>query len=308
MKIVIVGAGAMGSLFAYFLSKTGEEVWFLDKYQERVDKLIRDGLIVEGISGDHVVHLNQTTDAADIGKADIIILCVKAYDTETATKDALPLVGPNTCFLTLQNGSGNIAIISGIVGKNRVVGGTTSQGATVLGLGHIRHAGVGETTIGELDGRPSKRINTISDVFNSAGIETRITDDVEGLIWSKLLINVGINALTAVLRLRNGELVKHERAREILRASVEEAVSILKGKGINLAYDDPIKKVEDVCRATATNISSMLQDVLRAKKTEIDYINGAIVDEGKKLGVPVPINKTLTNLVRTIEMSYEERL
>jgi len=308
MRICIVGAGAMGSLFACFLSKMGEELWLLDKHQERADKISKDGLIVEGISGDHIVHVNQTTNPGDIGEVDVIIICVKAYDTEKATKDVLPLMGEDTLLLTLQNGSGNVETISKIVGRDKVIGGTTSQGATVLGPGHIRHAGIGETTIGELDGKPSKRINIISDIFNSAGIETKITDDVEGLIWSKLLINVGINALTAVLRLRNGELVEHEPARGVLRASVEEAMSVVEVKGIKVAYDNPVRKVEDVCRATATNISSMLQDVLGAKKTEIGYINGAIVDEGKRLGVPVPVNTTLTSLVKTIEMSYGKRL
>ncbi|MFH1625216.1 MAG: 2-dehydropantoate 2-reductase, partial [Pseudomonadota bacterium] len=303
-----VGAGAMGSLFAYFLSKVEKGVWLLDNHQERVDKLSKDGLRVEGISGEHVIHVNQTTDQRDIGSADLLIICVKAYDTEKATKDALPLLGEDTSLLTLQNGSGNIEAISRIAGKNKVIGGTTSQGATVLGLGHIRHAGRGETTIGELDGRVSERLNRISHTFNSAGIETKITDNVDGLIWSKLLINVGINALTAVLRLKNGELVEYKWARELMRAAVEEAVLVVKASGISLTYQDPIVKVEDVCRATATNVSSMLQDVLRGKKTEIDHINGAIVDEGEKLGISVPINRTLTDLLKTIEMSYEKRL
>jgi 2-dehydropantoate 2-reductase len=308
MKIVIVGPGAMGSLFAFFLSKIGEEVWLLDKHQDRVDKINKDGLIIEGISGNHRVHVNQTTNPAGIGKSDLIIICVKAYDTEKATEDSLPLIGEDTILLTLQNGSGNIETISRIVGKEKVMGGTTSQGATVLGLGHIRHAGRGETTIGELNGSLSSRVKSISNIFNSAGIDTRITDDVDGLIWSKLLINVGINALTAVLRLKNGELVEYSWARELLKMAVEEAVLVVKARGIRLTYEDPIKRVEDVCRATATNVSSMLQDVLRVKKTEIDYINGAIVNEGERLGISVPVNKTLTGIVKTVEMSYEKRL
>jgi len=298
----------MGCLFSYFLSKAGEEVWLLDKHQERVNKLSKDGIIIEGISGNHFVHVNQTTDPKDVGKADLIIMCVKAYDTENATKDVLSIIGKDTCLLTLQNGSGNVEAISGIAGEDKVLGGTTSQGATVLGPGHIRHAGTGETTIGELDGSLSERVNTISGIFNSACIETKVTDDVEGLIWSKLIINVGINALTAVLRLKNGELVQYERAREILKVAVEEGVSVAKARGIELAYDDPVKKVEDVCRATATNISSMLQDVLKAKKTEIDFINGAIVEEGKRVGISVPANNILTGLLKSIEMSYEKRL
>ncbi|MFH2011869.1 MAG: 2-dehydropantoate 2-reductase [Pseudomonadota bacterium] len=308
MKTVIVGPGAMGGLFAFFLSKTKEEIWLLDKHRERTDKINKNGLIIEGISGDHRVRLNQTTNPSDIGEADLVIICVKAYDTEKATEDSIPLIGKNTILLTLQNGSGNIETISKIVGKEKVIGGTTSQGATVLGSGHIRHAGRGETTIGELDGSLSSRVKNISNIFNSAGIDTKITDNVEGLIWSKLLINVGINALTAVLRLKNGELVEYSWSREILRMAVEEAMLVVKAKDIQLTYDNPVKKVEDVCKATATNVSSMLQDVLRAKKTEIDYINGAIVNESERLIISVPVNKTLTGLVKTIEMSYKKRL
>ena len=308
MKIVIVGPGAMGCLFSYYLSKVEEEIWLLDKHQDRVDKVKKDGLRIEGISGSHSVRVNTTTDLKDIGHADLIILCVKSYDTERATKDVTQLIGEKTAVLTLQNGYGNIETISKVIGSERVIGGTTSQGATVLGLGHIRHAGKGETTIGELDGRASDRIERVSSLFNSAGLETKVTDNVEGLIWSKLLINVGINALTALLRLKNGELVQYNPARDTLRSAVMEAVSVVKERGIKLTYEDPIKRVEGVCEATATNVSSMLQDVLRAKKTEIDYINGAIVTEGERLGIPVPINKVLTGLVKTIEMSYEKRL
>ncbi|MDY7031831.1 MAG: 2-dehydropantoate 2-reductase [Thermodesulfobacteriota bacterium] len=307
MKIIIVGPGAMGSLFACFLSEAGEDVWLLDKHQERVDKINKDGLIVEGISGGHKVFVNQTTQPEDIGEADLIIVCVKAYDTKRTASDILPLIGEDTSVLTVQNGFGNVEMIAKVVGQKKVIGGTTSQGATVLGMGHIRHAGKGDTTIGELDGTISKRVDGISKVLSSAGIETKITQNVEGLIWSKLIINVGINALTAVLRLRNGELVEYEWSREVLRASVEEGLLIVKARGIELAYDDPIKRVEDVCKATATNVSSMLQDVLKAKKTEIDYINGAIVNEGERLRIPVPVNRTLTSLVKTIESSYEKR-
>ncbi|MDY6854541.1 MAG: 2-dehydropantoate 2-reductase [Thermodesulfobacteriota bacterium] len=308
MKIVIVGPGAMGCLFSYYLSKVEEDIWLLDKHQDRVDKVKKDGLRIEGISGSHSVRVNITNYHKDIGNADLIIICVKSYDSKRAANDVTQLIGEKTTVLTLQNGYGNIEIISKVIGSERVIGGTTSQGATVLGLGHIRHAGKGETIIGELDGRASARIKSLSSLFNSAGLETKVTDNVEGLIWSKLLINVGINALTAVLRLKNGELVQYNLARDIMRAAVMEAVSVVKKRGIKLTYEDPIKRVEGVCEATATNVSSMLQDVLRAKKTEIDYINGAIVTEGKRLEISVPINKVLTGLVKTIEMSYEKRL
>ena len=130
--------------------------------------------------------------------------------------------------------------------------------------------------------------------------------DIDSVIWSKLVINVGINALTAITRLKNGMLVQHDGTREVLRSSVQEAVRIVKRKRIKLAYDDPIQKVESVCKATSSNVSSMLQDVLSKERTEIDFINGAIVRQGKALGIPTPVNELLTNLVKTIELSYSK--
>ncbi|HLD82850.1 MAG TPA: ketopantoate reductase C-terminal domain-containing protein, partial [Candidatus Omnitrophota bacterium] len=139
-----------------------------------------------------------------------------------------------------------------------------------------------------------------------AGLETRISRDIKSLLWSKLIINAGINALTAVTRLNNGRLVEFEGTRKILRELVTEAVRVAKRKRIKLIYDDPLAKVEAVCEATATNVSSMLQDALRKKRTEIDFINGVIVRQGQESGIPVPANSMLVDLVKTIEASYNK--
>jgi len=220
--------------------------------------------------------------------------------------------------LTLQNGIGNIETISEIVGEERVIAGVTSQGATLLGNGHIRHAGVGDTAIGywQASSRKSSKkwkiprrvLEDIAGVLKSAGFKTKVTDKVKDLIWSKLIINVGINSLTAITRLNNGRLVEYEGTRQILKLAVLEAAKIARRKRITLTYSDPIKKVESVCVATAGNISSMLQDALRKRKTEIDYINGAIVREGENLEIATPINKVLTEAVKTIEESYLQQL
>ncbi|MDP3804499.1 MAG: ketopantoate reductase C-terminal domain-containing protein, partial [Candidatus Omnitrophota bacterium] len=128
----------------------------------------------------------------------------------------------------------------------------------------------------------------------------------DSVIWSKLIINVGINALTAITRLNNGRLIEYEESRSLLRSAVQEATKIVKRKRIKLAYDDPIQKVESVCKGTAQNVSSMLQDVLNKRRTEIEFINGAIIRQGKALGIPTPVNEVLANLVRTIETSYDK--
>jgi 2-dehydropantoate 2-reductase len=218
--------------------------------------------------------------------------------------DAKPLVLDNTRVLTMQNGLGNIEIISELVGTEKVIGGVTNLGSTLLDAGHVRHAGKGESIIGRIDGKIPVEMRAIREVFNKVGLQTRISRDIKGLLWSKLIINVGINALTAITRLANGRLIESEWTRRILRDAVTEATRIAKRKRIKLIYDDPLAKVEAVCEATATNISSMLQDVLKKKRTEIDFINGVIVRQAQELGVTAAVNSMLVDLVKTIESNY----
>ena len=304
MKIVIVGPGAMGSLFAAFLSRTKEEVWLLDKNKERAAKINQQGIRVEGVSGQWQAAVKATAETKDIERADLVIICVKSYDTKSAIISVKTLVGEDTSVLTLQNGLRNIEIIAEIVGADKVIGGITNMGATLLDAGRLRHAGKGETIIGKIDGKIPVEMRAIREVFNKAGLETRISRDIKGFLWSKLLINAGINALTAITRLPNGKLLDFEGTRKILRMAVTEGIKVAKRKRIKLIYDDPLAKVESVCEATADNISSMLQDVLRKKRTEIDFINGVIVRQGQELGIPVPVNLLLLDLVKTIEASY----
>lgn len=304
MKIVIVGPGAMGSLFAALLAKKKEEVWLLDKDSERAKKITQQGISVEGVAGNWHVDARATADPKDIEAPDLVLVCVKSYDTKRAIASAKPFIADKTTVLTLQNGIGNIELISEVVGDENVVGGISNAGATLLEAGRVRYAGKGETVIGRLDGKISVELRTIRELFITAGLETRISRDIKGSLWSKLVINVGINALTALTRLSNGKLLDYEGTRTIMRQAVTEAVKVAKRKRIKLAYDDPLSKVEAVCEATANNISSMLQDVLRKKKTEIDAINGVIVRQADQLGIPVPVNTFLVELVQTIEASY----
>jgi 2-dehydropantoate 2-reductase len=304
MKIVIVGPGAMGCLFAAHLSKTKQEVWILDKSKERAALINEHGIIVEGQGGSWQAKVPATTQAKEISSADLLLIGVKSYHTKEAISSARGLVTDNTQVLTLQNGIGNIEILSEIAGSDKVIGGVTNHGATLLDTGHIRHAGRGETIIGRIDGKIPVELRAIREIFNKAGIETRISRDIKGLLWSKLIINAGINALTAVTGLPNGKLTEFEGTRRILREAVTEAIRVAKRKRIKLAYDDPLAKVEAVCEATAANISSMLQDVQRHKRTEIDFINGVVVRQAQELGIAVPVNALLVDLVKTIEASY----
>jgi 2-dehydropantoate 2-reductase len=305
MKIVIVGPGAMGCLLAAFLSKAKVDIWILDKDKERAAKITQSGIDLTGISGEWHVKAKASSDIKDIGTTDLVIICVKSYDTKQAITHSKALIGENTSVLTLQNGIGNIEIISEVISPDKVIGGVTNLGATLLDTGKTRHAGKGETVIGRIDAKITVEMREIRELFNKCGLEMRISKDIKSLLWSKLIINVGINALTAITRLNNGKLTEFEGTRRIMREAVTEAVRISKRKRIKLSYDDPLAKVESVCEATSGNISSMLQDCLRKKRTEIDFINGVIVRLGQELSIPVPVNSMLVDLVKTIEASYD---
>ena len=306
MKIVVVGPGAMGCLFAAYLTKSKEEIWLLDKNKERSAKINECGISLEGESGLWQSKPRATANCQDIGKADLILICVKSFDTKAAIEQIRPLLFQETKILTLQNGIGNIEIISEIAGEERVIAGITYEGATLIDIGKIRHAGRGETIIGAIDGKTPVQMRAIREVFNQVGLECKMSRDIKSLLWSKLIINVGINALSAIARLPNGKLLEYEGTRRILRDAVTEAARVAKRKRIKLIFDDPLAKVEAACEGTQGNLSSMLQDVLRKKHTEVEFINGVIVRLAQELGIEVPANKFLLDLMKTIESSYAQ--
>jgi 2-dehydropantoate 2-reductase len=307
MKIVVVGPGALGCLIAGLLkSKTKEDVWLLGKAGDPTSR-VKDGIIrIEGSGNSLASKVEIVTDANAIGPVDLAVISVKSYATEEACKSIKDIVGDKGHVLTLQNGLGNVQMLNDHFGPDRVIAGVTSHGATLMGPGHARHAGKGETTIGRSDGRVLGFVRDLSSLLSKAGFDTKVSKDIDSVVWSKLIVNVGINAVSAVTRLPNGKLLDHDGARDVMRQAVQEAVKVAKRKKIKLAYDDPIQKVESVCKATSANLSSMLQDVLNKKRTEIDFINGAIVRQAKALGIQTPVNDALTNLVKAIESSYRE--
>ena len=300
MKIAILGAGAIGSLFGALLWESGEDIVLIGR-KKHVEAIRSRGLKISGISGERIVKPKAVTTTQEVGKVDLIIISVKSYDTEQAAKDALNMVHPDTVVLTIQNGLGNIEKLSEIIGEKHVIGGVTMQGSTFIKPGEIYHAGKGPTIIGELNGEITDRVKRIAETFNKAKIETKITRNIRGVLWDKIIINAGINALTAITRMKNGELLKVSEIKKTMIEAVKEAVNVAKALNIKLEVEDHVKKVIEVVEATANNKSSMLQDIERGKKTEIDFINGAIVKLGKKLGIKPPVNEILTALVKGIE-------
>ncbi|MCF4151095.1 2-dehydropantoate 2-reductase [Dethiosulfovibrio sp. F2B] len=302
MKIAILGSGAMGCLYGGRLAEAGFDVTLVDVWKEHVDGINSDGLRIEGIGGKRIVKgIKAVTDPNRAGQVDLLVVFVKATLTKTAMEGALGLVGDGTRVLTLQNGLGNVETLSDIVGPDRLIAGTTAHGSTLLGPGSIKHAGEGPTVIGNLSGKTDPFLEELAEILEKAGFSVQISENVMGLIWGKLIVNVGINALTAITGLRNGRLLDFPETKELMRMAVEEALEVARRKGIVLNDPDPARHVEEVCRSTAENRSSMLQDVMNRRRTEIDAINGAVVAEAEKLGLSAPVNLVLFNLVKTLQ-------
>lgn len=310
MKIAIIGAGAMGCLYGAFLSKDNRnQVTLIDLWQEHMDAINSHGLTVEDDKHrEQVGRLIGTTRVETVGKVDLVLVFVKSLQTQMAIKNSKILFGPKTLALTLQNGLGNVEDICEAVGAERVLAGITAQGATMMGPGVVRHAGYGKTIIGELTGEQSDRVHEIKGVFDQAGIQTLVSQNIKGDIWDKLLVNVGINALSGITELENGKLLHFPEIQQLLELAVKEGEKVAHAKGIKLNVADPIKHTKEICKATAANKSSMLQDLLNGYPTEIEKINGAIVTEGLKFNIEVPINLALTNLIKFKEASNEYKM
>lgn len=300
LNIVIFGVGAMGCLFGSYLSPLAPVTLFGD-WVEQIETIRRTGLNIAHIDGSHSHHALQATDNLDdVPAADIVLLLVKSYQTDEAVEQIATILKPDGLAITLQNGLGNFEKLAQTVGQERAGLGVTTQGATVLGAGRLRHAGDGPT---HLAAGPEQidKITQLAALFNRAGLETHVVEQVDSLVWGKLAINTGINPLTALLEVPNGLLVDYEALRQVMSAAANETVAVAAAMNIQLPFDDATQRTIEVCRATAGNYSSMLQDVQRDAPTEIEAICGAVVRWGQKTGVSTPVNEVLLQLVKAKE-------
>ncbi len=300
MKAAIVGAGAMGCLFGGLLAEAGVEVWLVDVWPEHVAALQGRGLAVEQGGRHRTIRVRATTDPAAVDGADLVVVFVKAVHTPAAARTAAGIAGRGGLVLTLQNGMGNAEALGRAVAPDRVLAGTTAHGATLLGPGAIRHAGAGPTVLGPWAGAGRAAAERVAGLLRRAGFEVAVVDDPRPALWHKLLVNVGINAITALTGIRNGQLLDLPQTRNLVAEAVAEAATVARAAGV--AVDgDPVDRVLAVARATAENRSSMGQDVDAGRPTEIAAINGFVVAQADRLGVPVPVNRTLAALVETLQ-------
>ncbi len=316
MRIIIVGPGALGSLLAaqifLFLRQQknnwagndDHRLYLLDYRADRARLLNEHGLRLQKNGRTVVCRLRVTADPEVIGHCDVLFLCVKAMAVASALAGIAPLLAPQTLLIAMQNGISHLAVLAG--SPCSAAAGITSEGATLLGPGHVRHCGSGITRLGLLrTGHDASlpRLQETTRLLNAAGIPAEITRHPLRYIWAKLFVNVGINALSAIHRRTNGQLLTSKSIREQMRKAINEAVAIARAKDIPVV-DDPVSATFKVCRTTRNNVSSMLQDVMHQRPTEIDAINGAVVAAGEQLGIATPVNRELVRQIKAIATTY----
>jgi 2-dehydropantoate 2-reductase len=302
---VIGGAGAMGSIFGGLLAHNGNDVTLVDVAPQPVEAINANGLKIEDRSGEAlVVRVRATTDPRSVGPVDLALVFVKCYHTESAIQNAMPLIGPATIVLSLQNGWGNAPRITSILGEERVLVGVTYHSGTLIGPGHVLHAGKGATYIGELNGQVSERLRHIAETFTAAGLDATPSDAVLNVIWSKLALNACTLPTSALLHFYAGQLIEHDGTLALMRALLREVVAIAQAQGITLDEHERWDAITKVLQGAKTGKASMLQDVENERRTEIDVINGAIVAAGQRLNIPTPYNDSMVCLVKALEETF----
>jgi 2-dehydropantoate 2-reductase len=306
MKIVIVGAGAIGRFFGGMLSHSNHDVIFLDENPEIVKAVKEKGIqflrLGEKKSDVYLtVEASATTDGASIDACDLIILSVKGYRTAAAVRSIAHLVGEQSPLLTIQTGLGNVETMAEIVDPRHVLGGVTFHGATSLNASKVWHAGSGQTLIGELAGDVTQRMQKIKEALDRSDIQTEVSTNVVGHIWAKGLVYSAINALTAILRLRNGQLVQKMESIALAKRLIDEGKGVAQAHAVQLPQEDLYDKLLEVCRNTSENLSPMLQDILNGRRTEIESLSGMIFSMGKRKGVSTPLHQAITDMVKLLE-------
>jgi 2-dehydropantoate 2-reductase len=313
MQVGIVGAGAMGSLFGGYLAGAGHEVWFVDVDPKRVEQIRRSGLLMTHAGERRHVQCHGTVDPRDAGPSDLVMFWCKSYATAEAVQFARPLIREGTIVATCQNGLGNVETILESIPIDQVVYGVTNLGAVLVEPGHIELTkGTWDGTLRTLVGGRSQvarhLAQQVAKTFRGAGMSTEVHDDIDVIVWSKLAIAAAMSPIASLMRMKIGVLVDSEDARELLRRVTSEVVAVANAKGIALDFEDAWRSSTDVYAASREHLTSMVQDVLLRRPTEVDALAGAVVKAGGELGVPTPVSEVLWRLVRTLERHYADVL
>ena len=302
MRVLIFGAGAMGSVFGGFLSRTTDVV--LVGRNPHVKAVREHGLRVSGIWGEHLFRPDARTTLEDLGLFDTVFITTKAYDTPTAVREVLLHLTPQGTVITMQNGIGNEEAVAEVVGRDRTMGGMAIFGARLVAPGHVEvTVYASECHVGPLAGGLERAVK-LAETLSRAGIPTLPTGEIVREKWMKAFYNIALNPLSAVLRVPYGFLGEHEETRGLMKSLLKEAFAVARAQGAELEMDweEYFRYLlERQLPPTAGHRSSMLQDLERGRRTEIDYLNGAIVGLGKRKGIKTPVNETIVRIVKALE-------
>ena len=309
LRIAIVGGGAMGSIYASLLSRSPHEVWLVDIWAEHVEAIGRHGLRVDGPGDDtRLIPVNATTAPADVGKVDLAILAVKAFQTDSAAASVRQLLVEGGIAISMQNGIGNGERLAAAIPGARVAVGVPGHGGTLVGPGHVAHRLAAHTHLGWLTGCATDELADIAATLTQAGLETSVTSDVQSMLWAHVAVVAGVNAIAALCRVPNIEVARIPEAAHLSELAIREVAAVAAASGVQLPWQDPVEACRAVYLANGeVHLSSMTVDVLRERPTEIDLLNGAVVECGRRFGIATPINEALCLAIKTIERTPRRR-
>jgi 2-dehydropantoate 2-reductase len=300
MRICVIGAGAMGSLYGGRLALAGYDVTLVDLWAAHVEAIASRGLRLDGVGGDLTIPVRATARAAEAAPADLAIVFVDANSTGDAARVAAEVLREGGAALTLQNGIGNVEALAAVLGRGRVLAGLSYHSAAVRGPGHVSHTHAGPTWVGELDGARTPRLAALEAALAAAGLGPAVVDDPIAHVWNKWVLNCAINPISAATGLRLGEIARTPEVDAFQDRVLDEVLAVLRAKGVRLPDPDPRATIKAHTRSKY-NKPSMLQHVEAGKRTEIDALNGAAVRLGRALGVPTPYNEALVAIVKGVE-------
>lgn len=300
MRIAVIGAGAMGSIYGGHLS-LHNDVWLVDTNQAVVDQINKNGLILQENGEDVVYHPTAVTSTEGVEPVDLVILFVKALFSKAALSSNKGIIGPDTYLLTLQNGSGHEDILSEFAPEDHIIIGTTEDNGAVLAPGHVRHGGSGKTNIGMLTPDTGNFLPKLKECLDACGFQGYIHENIQQLIWNKLFTNVSLSAVTGVLQVPMGFIAGNEHAWNITKQLIHEAVAVAHGLGLEADETEITEKVRQTSLGSPEGVTSICADLRDGRKTEVNTISGSVVRASKKCGVPAPAHEMIVELVHAME-------
>ena len=300
-KVAVLGAGAMGCLFGGLMAEKGLDVVLIDVWKDHVDAINKNGLKMDGHGGDRFIKIKATTDPSTLKPVDAIIIMCKATALKKALTSSKNIIGDKTMLMSFQNGIGHEAIMQEIAGKNKVLGGTTTQASNIVGPGHIKNHGSLPSWIGEYEGGMSDRVSDLAETFTAHNLETIAVADIKKRKWMKLFALTAIGPLSSVFNLHHTDLYITNKNQKVSRSLGKQIIletrAVAKADGVDVTEDECLEMFNKIVDSKQTNKSSMCFDILNKRKTEIEFINGAVAKIGKSHGIKTPMNDLMYNMI-----------